>query len=131
MNNNPVKSFFYNYDDPSFIMPIDQEKVRPYNRRKDQIITKLKNKARKFQSLDTYDFFSDREEKKKELDKLTSKYAWKMKEDRDLVDFLADKFEMTKAYSIDTDQIKRSIDEIYTEQKPQKLNNVTESKDKS
>jgi Ubiquinol-cytochrome C chaperone len=81
-SSNPVKSFYYNYDDPDLEMPIDVERRNIVDHRFDQLGDSLIYTVKKFNTLDTYDFYSDREEREKEEKKKESKYAWKSKNEK-------------------------------------------------
>lgn len=94
----PVKAFFYNYDDPDHEMPIDIEMRRPVNWRYELMMAKIGRTANKFYSIDTYDYYNDREEKEEEKKKREDKYVWTDKSDRDLMDFLAEKYDKVKPY---------------------------------
>lgn len=76
---NPVKSFYYNYDEPGLEMPIDAERRNIVDHRFDKLGDRLIYTVKKFNSLDTYDFYNEREEKEKEIEKRSKKYAWKAK----------------------------------------------------
>lgn len=90
-NSNPIKKFFYNYDDPEHVMPIDIEKDRVINKRLERMLTKLELLALKFETLDNYDYFNDREEKEEAKLLRQKKYAWRGSLDKDLDDFMGEK----------------------------------------
>lgn len=83
---NPVKKFYYNYDDPEIAMPIDEERTKLVDHRFDKVMGTLVYNIRKFGSLDSYDFYCDREEREKEETSRETKYAWKMKKDAKKLD---------------------------------------------
>ena len=83
-NSNKIKSFFYNYDDPNYVMPLEAELTNTINRRLDTLKFKFVEKLRKFESPDTYDLYSEREERDEEKKKKTAKYAWKSRDDWEL-----------------------------------------------
>lgn len=97
-SSNPIKKFFYNYDDPEHVMPIDIEKNRAINRRYEIIMGKLSRLALKFDTLDNYDFFNDRDEKEEEKQKREKKYAWRSSRNEDLIDFMEEKLDKVRAY---------------------------------
>lgn len=74
-----VKKFYYNYDDPELEMPLDAERKRLVDHRFDKAVQSLAYTVKKFGSLDSYDFYCDREEREKEEASKAAKYAWKVK----------------------------------------------------
>lgn len=97
-SSSPIKKFFYNYDDPEHVMPIDIEKNRAINKRYQIIMGKLSKLALKFDTLDNYDFFNDRDEKEEEKEKREKKYAWRSSRNEDLIDFMEEKLDKVRAY---------------------------------
>ncbi len=97
-NSNPIKKFFYNFDDPDHVMPIDIEKNRVLNRRLENVIAKLDKLTLKFDTLDNYDYFNEREEKNEEKQKRQKKYAWKGSLNQDLTDFMEEKLDKVRAF---------------------------------
>lgn len=96
---NKIKSFFYNYDDPSYQMPIDMDKKKAVDRRLVNLMLKVDRTVRKFDTMETYDFYSDREEREKEAKRKEKKYPWVNSKDRDLEMYLSGKTERDEAYS--------------------------------
>jgi len=96
-----IKKFYYNYDDPDYEMPIDIEARKLINHRFDSLKAKLNAQMKKYDTMDSYDFFCEREELQEERERLEEKYIWKKKHDRD--------FELFKNYSL------RDIQRMYKE----------------
>ena len=75
----PIKKFFYTYDDPDFKMPIDIEKKNVIDHRLDEVVLKFGRILNKYHTHDTYDHFEEVEETERELKKREKKYVWKAK----------------------------------------------------
>lgn len=78
-----IKKFFYNYEDEEYEMPIDVEKKKLINHRYDEMKLRLYKTMKKFESIDTYDYYNDRDEAKEESRRVEEKYVWKQKKDHD------------------------------------------------
>lgn len=85
MSDNPQKKFFYNYDmtEDADKMPIDLEIDNKINYRVENMKRKVVEVALKYQTLDTFDFYGEREEKQKEQDKKEKKYVWAKNKSKD------------------------------------------------
>lgn len=71
-----VKRHYYTYDDPESELPINKEVDNVINRRFEQVHMKIFETMRKFNTIQTYDFYSEREEQDKEKIKKAKKYIW-------------------------------------------------------
>jgi len=79
-SDNKIKKHFYSYDDPEYELPINTEVNNVVKRRFENIHYKIFETLRKYNSMETYDFYSEREEKEQEESKSKEKYAiWKTK----------------------------------------------------
>lgn len=76
---NEIKKFFYTYDDPDYVMPIDAEKENMINHRFDNVLRKIDRVTKKYHTLDSYDYFEDVEASKKDEIEKEKKYVWKKK----------------------------------------------------
>ena len=95
----PVKKFFYTYDDPDFQMPLDAEKDQIIDRRFAKVQEVLGRTYQKYRTLDSYDYFSEKEDKQKEEAKKAQKYVWNNQPiDRDLMFFAAEEVDTLKQY---------------------------------
>jgi hypothetical protein len=82
MNSNPVKKFFYIYEgEPGEKMPIDIELDKNINRRVQIIKKKLIEISNKYTTIDTFDYFAEREAEEEDRVKRDSKYVWKSKDE--------------------------------------------------
>jgi len=70
-----VKKHYYSYDDPEYELPINAEVNNVVKRRFEDIHYKMFSALRKYNSLDSYDFYNERDEKEKAATKLSQKYA--------------------------------------------------------
>lgn len=80
----PVKRHYYSFDDAEHELPINTEKENIVQRRFDIVGYKMFNLLRKYNTIDSYDYFNEAEEKKKESTERRKKYAWEDKSERDL-----------------------------------------------
>jgi len=70
-----VKKHYYSYDDPEYELPINAEVNNVVKRRFEDIHYKMFQVLRKYNSLDSYDFYHERDEKEKNANKISQKYA--------------------------------------------------------
>lgn len=87
-NKNEIKKFFYTYDDPDYVMPIEREKENVIDHRMDNVMRKLDRLGKKFHTMDSYDYFEEKEEKQREKETKEKKYVWRDKKDKDLQMFV-------------------------------------------
>lgn len=81
----PIKKFFYTYDDPDYKMPLDVEKNEIINRRFLKVRQSMGRTFQKYRTFDSFDYFSELEDKEKEKKKNEKKYIWSgQKPDLDL-----------------------------------------------
>ena len=71
-----VKKHFYSYDDPNSELPINTEINNKINRTFQKSTIKVVDTLRKYNSLESYDFYSEREEKEKSENLNKNKYVW-------------------------------------------------------
>jgi len=69
-----VKKHYYSYDDPEYELPIQTEVNNIVKRRFESFHFKMFDTIRKYSSLDTYDFYTEREQKEKEKEARQKKY---------------------------------------------------------
>lgn len=98
-NSNLIKKFFYNYDDPELVMPIDEERKQLINHRFDNVKLSVYKSLKKFETPDTYDYFNEKEEIEEKAVNRASKTVWNKYKDQDLLNFLDEKYDRTKAYT--------------------------------
>jgi len=77
-----VKKHYYTYDNPEFELPINKEVDNVINRRFEQVHMKIFATMRKFNTIQTYDYYSEREEKDQEKIKQAKKYVWQTEKDK-------------------------------------------------
>jgi len=79
-SDNKIKKHFYSYDDPEYELPINVEVNNIVKRRFEDIHYKIFTTLRKYNSLESYDFYQEREDKEKEEAQAKEKYGiWKRK----------------------------------------------------
>lgn len=88
-NDEQVKKFFYTYDDPDYVMPIEVEKENVIDHRMDHLLRKMDRVRKKFKTHDSYDYFEELEEGERERKEREEKYIWRKKRDRDLAMFVS------------------------------------------
>ena len=69
-----VKKHYYSYDDPEYELPIHAEANNIVKRRFENFHFKMFDTIRKYNSLDTYDFYTEREQKEKVVEEKKKKY---------------------------------------------------------
>merc|ERR1712194_346464 len=78
----PIKKFFYTYEgEPGEKMPIDIEVDKKINRRVQYIKKKLVEVRNKYTTIDTFDYFAEREADEEDRVKREKKYVWKSKDE--------------------------------------------------
>jgi len=82
MSPEPIKKFFYTYEgEPGEKMPIDIEVDKKINRRVQYIKKKLVEVRNKYTTIDTFDYFAEREADEEDRVKREKKYVWKSKDE--------------------------------------------------
>lgn len=76
-----VKKHYYTYDDPEHELPINKELDNVVNKRFNAVHMNIFRTIRKFNNLQSYDFYSEREEAEKEVEKKSQKYIWGTEKD--------------------------------------------------
>jgi len=71
-----IKKHYYSYDDPNSELPINTEINNPVDRRFVKINEQVYDTLRKYDNLEKYDFYTERDEKEKEIKKKDAKYVW-------------------------------------------------------
>eukprot|EP01017_Pseudomicrothorax_dubius_P041819 TRINITY_DN6744_c0_g1_i2.p1 TRINITY_DN6744_c0_g1~~TRINITY_DN6744_c0_g1_i2.p1 ORF type:complete len:580 (-),score=146.87 TRINITY_DN6744_c0_g1_i2:150-1889(-) len=71
------KRHYYSFDEPNVQLPMDAELSNVIDRRYAVLGTKVKDVLLKYRSLETYDFYSERDEKSKQSAEKAKKYTWK------------------------------------------------------
>ena len=71
-----VKKHHYTYDDPDYKLPIDSELNNPVSKRFNNVHSKVFQTLRKYNDLQSFDFYNEREDLTKERDRQAKKYVW-------------------------------------------------------
>lgn len=92
-----IKKHYYTYDDPDYQLPIHSEMNNVVKRRFDTLNRKVFETIRKYGSLDTYDFYTERAKKEEEEKERKKKYhIWNTE------NVMNDKF-------VDSEELKKKI----------------------
>jgi len=71
-----IKRHYYSYDDPNAELPINSEIDNKVDRKFVKVNNQVFDTLRKYDSLESYDFYNEREEKEKDESKQKEKYIW-------------------------------------------------------